>query len=221
MSALTHMNYYSWLTIIGAIWSVLTYWLMFSQKGKSLLANPVFIIVAAAAMVPSIWYVSAEIFRLTELSGGIRPLDAQYGYGVPQIHELALGFGAEGRAEYATFQLGADALAPPAFACFLMAVYRSTVQSKLIQLILTVLVFTYFTSVLIANTFTPVIFHNYPDAETGVLPLLYTIIPICDLAKYSTHGIAWLIILGTWIWQVVSWGIGRLSSTATKPAGGA
>ncbi|MEP1144214.1 MAG: hypothetical protein ABJH52_10890 [Henriciella sp.] len=212
MSALAQWEYYSVWTIIGAIWSILTYWLMFSERGKALLSNPLFIIPAAAAMVPSIWFVSSEILRLAELANGISPLDAQYGYGVDQINELALALGNSGRAEYAAFQLGVDTLAPPAFACFLMAVYRSTVQSKQVQRALTVLAFTYFTSVLIANAFTPVIFHNYPDAETGLLPLLYAVIPKFDLAKYSTHGIAWLVIFGTWIWQIGNWGVARFAA---------
>lgn len=53
-----------------------------------------------------------------------------------------------------------------------MAVYRSSVQSSGIRSLLTAIAFTYFSSVLIANTFMPAIMQAYPEAEAGLLPLL-------------------------------------------------
>lgn len=198
-------SYMSWLTVIGWAWSALAFYLMFSRRGRSILANPSMIPVLAILLFGSLRHVLGEMQDLSLMAGGITPLDGQFGYGVPEVIAFASALGEDGRDAYAVFQLGADALAPPAFVCFLMAVYRSTIQSSLIQLCLTVLAFTYFTSVLIANTFMPVIMQNFPDAESGALPLYYQLLPKLDLVKYLTHGVAWLVILSTWGWQGFRW----------------
>lgn len=211
MSSLLNVNYYSLVSVLGFAWSILAYWLMFTGRGKSILSNPWFILVAATAMAPSIWYVAVEAIRLRELAGGIPALDTQYGYGPTDIFEFGSALGEAGRQEYAAFQLGADTLAPPAFVCFLMAVYRSTVSSTLLQRVLTMIAFCYFTSVLIANTFMPVIMIHFPDTDSGILPLLYIVIPNMDLVKYSSHGLAWLLILTAWIWQFGQWCLKRAS----------
>lgn len=214
MTALFDAGLYSGLTFVGLVWTLLTFWLMFSAKGRALLTNPWMIIVAFAALVPSIWYVVHEVKGLAAIAGGVPPLDVQYGYGRPEIVEFADALGPDGQLTYARFQLGADTLAPPAFACFLMAVFRSSVRLRPSLFVLTVLSFAYFVSVLIANTFMPVIIMNYPADEGGMLPALYAIVPICDLIKYSTHGLAWLTIFGSWIWQCAAWLLQRRSEQA-------
>lgn len=193
--------YLSALTLVGWGWSLLAYWLMFSTKGKALLSNPWCIPVAFALLAASLWHVGSEMARLGGLAGGITPLDGQYNYGVGQVIEFAEALGAEGRREYIFFQLGADALAPPAFVCFLMAVYRSTVRSRFAQRVITCVAFAYFTSVLIANAYMPVIMAHYLDNQTGLLPLLYTLIPAMDWLKYTAHAVAWIIIITSWIAQ--------------------
>ncbi|MEM6857336.1 MAG: hypothetical protein AAF559_05645 [Pseudomonadota bacterium] len=194
--------YFSTMTLVGWGWSLPAYWLMFSARGKALLSNPWCIIVAFACLALSLWHVGSEMARLIALAGGIMPLDGQYNYGVPQVVEFAEALGAEGRREYIIFQLGADALAPPAFVCFLMAVYRSTIRSATVQRIITSVAFAYFTSVLIANAYMPVIMDHYPDSQTGSLPLLYGLIPLMDWVKYTAHAIAWIIIVAGWAWQI-------------------
>ena len=182
---------------------------MFSSRGKTISGLRFAPIVAAALMVPSIGLVMVEVEKLGEIAGGVAPLDVHFGYDQHAVVVFAEALGQEGRALYARFQLGVDALAPPAFVCFLMAVYRSTVKSLLVQRGLTVLAFTYFTSVLIANTFMPVIMLEFPDANSSWLPLLYTVIPLMDLVKYVSHGIAWMIILAAWAWQFSEWALAR------------
>lgn len=208
-------SYFTSWTLIGWSWSAAAYYLMFSARGRSILAHPPLILMAAILLFGSLRYVLEEMQALSVMAGGITPLDGQFGYGVPEVIDFARALGEDGRDAYAAFQLGADALAPPAFVCFLMAVYRSTVQSSLVQLGLTVLAFTYFTSVLIANTFMPVIMQNFPDAEAGLLPLYYQLIPQLDLIKYVTHGIAWLVILSAWGWQAIRWSQRRTSRPAS------
>ena len=205
----------SWLTLVGWSWSALAYYLMFSERGRSILSNPSMIPMLAILLFGSLRHVFGEMQALSIIADGITPLDGQFGYGVPEVIAFATALGDDGRDAYAVFQLGADALAPPAFVCFLMAVYRATVQASVVQLGLTVLAFTYFTSVLIANTFMPVIMQNFPEAEAGLLPLYYQLIPKLDLIKYLTHGVAWLVILSAWVWQGFRWAQRRLSQPAT------
>ncbi|MEM9312208.1 MAG: hypothetical protein AAGA34_12260 [Pseudomonadota bacterium] len=94
---------------------------------------------AFTALALSLWFVTSEMAHLGDMVGGITPLDAQYGYGREQIVEFAEAPGAEGPREYVAFQLGAEALAPPAFLGFLIAVYRGTVWSQKAQGALTAL----------------------------------------------------------------------------------
>lgn len=215
MAVFPDPSYFTWWTLIGWSWSVAAYYLMFSARGRSILANPPLILMAAILLFGSLRYVFGEMQALSIMAGGITPLDGQFGYGVPEVIAFASALGEDGRDAYAVFQLGADALAPPAFVCFLMAVYRSTVQSSIAQRVLTVLAFTYFTSVLIANTCMPVIMQNFPEAEAGALPLYYQLIAKLDLIKYLTHGIAWLIILSAWGCQGFRWAQRRLSQPAS------
>ena len=215
MSVFPDPAYLSWMTLIGWSWAAAAYYLMFAQRGRAILANPSLILLAAILLYGSLRHVLGEMEALNILANGVTPLDGQFGYGLPETIAFAEALGEEGRDAYAVFQLGADALAPPAFVCFLMAVYRSTVQSALVQRGLTVLAFTYFTSVLIANTFMPVIMQNFPNAETGLLPLYYQLIPKLDLIKYLTHGVAWLVIFGAWAWQVLRWSQRRFSQPAS------
>lgn len=205
MSVLFDSQYYSFISLVGFAWSILTYWLMFSQRGRNLLTNPWTILVAAAAMIPSIWYVTSEVGMLTELSGGIPPLDAQYGYGRAEIAAFANGLGADGRTIYAAFQLGADTLAPPAFVCFLMSIFRSTVKLKIPLMICAVLAFIYFTSVLMANTLMPVIIIHFPEDSGPLLSVLYGAVPVMDWLKYSSHALTWLVIFLAWVWQFIGW----------------
>lgn len=210
MSVLLNAEYYSIFSIVGLLWSVLTYWLMFSKRGQELLSNPWAILITAAAMIPSIWYVTEQVSMLTKLSGGIPPLDVQFGYGKLQITAFADALGAEGRDTYAIFQLGADALAPPAFVCFLMSVFRSTVKMRIPLKICAVLAFIYFTSVLLANTLMPVIIIHFPEDRGPLLTGLYGFVPVMDWLKYSAHALTWIVILLAWIWQ----GIGSIKSRA-------
>lgn len=205
MTAFPDPQFFSSLTSIGMAWSAFAYWLMFSSKGQGILKNPWLIPLTFATLGLSLWLVMGEMDKLQIMAGGMMPLDGQYGYGHAEIIAFAESLGPDGRTAYAVFQLGADALAPPAFICFLMSVYRSTVYSTAAQRTLNILAFSYFTSVLIANTFMPVIMHNYPDNQTGMLPLLYSIIPIMDFVKYTSHGIAWLVIFAAWLWQMYEW----------------
>lgn len=164
-------------------------------------------------MIPSIGLVITEVDNLRAIAGDIAPLDVHFGYDQDAVITFAEALGQEGRVRYARFQLGVDALAPPAFVCFLMAVYRSTVSSNKIQQGLTVLAFTYFTSVLIANNFMPVIILDFPNSETGWLPILYKVIPLMDLVKYLSHGFAWIITFVAWTWQIGTWITTRRSLT--------
>ncbi|MEO0440670.1 MAG: hypothetical protein AAF067_07330 [Pseudomonadota bacterium] len=205
MGLLFDAKYYSLLSLIGFGWTILTFWLMFSERGRFLLSSPWSILIAAAAMVPSIWYVASEVGRLTELSGGIPPLDAQYGYGKVEIAAFASALGADGRDAYAAFQLGADTLAPPAFVCFLMSVFRSTVKLKVPLILCSVLAFTYFGSVLLANSLMPVIIIHFPTESGPLLSALYGAVPVMDWLKYSAHASTWLVIFIAWIWQCAGW----------------
>lgn len=202
MTALFDPSLYSGISLIGLAWTLLTFFLMFSPTGKRLLSNPLGIVVAAAALFPSLWLVTSQMKVLTALTGGIAPLDAQFGYHQPEIAQFAQALKEGGRKIYAQFQLGADTLAPPGFCCFLMSVYRSTVRSQVVRTLCDTMAFVYFVSVLIANSLMPVIILNYPAQDGLVLSTLYWLIPLCDTIKYSVHGLAWLIILTAWVKQL-------------------
>ena len=203
MTALFDPSLYSGISLIGLAWTLLTLFLMFSPTGKRLLSNPLGIVIAAGALFPSLWLVTSQMKVLTALTGGISPLDAQFGYHQPEIVQFAQALNEGGRKLYAQFQLGADTLAPPGFCCFLMCVYRSTVRSQVVRTLCDAMAFVYFVSVLIANSLMPVIILNYPAQDGLVLSTLYWLIPLCDTIKYSVHGMAWLTILTTWLWQLV------------------
>lgn len=209
MAVLVDLDLYSVLTPVGLFWSILTYWLMFSRGGRAALANPWGIAVFGVALILSLGHVFAEMERLSALAGGMTPLDGQFGYGRAEVVEFAQRLGAQGRREYAMFQLGADTLAPPAFACFLMAVFRSTVPSLSLQKVLTLIVCVYFSSVLLANALMPVIMLSYPATDSGVIPFLMQAVPRLDFIKYASHGLAWLIVFGAWLWRFGAWGSRR------------
>lgn len=202
MNALFDPSLYSGISLIGLAWTLLTLYLMFSSTGQRLLSNPLGIFIAAAALFPSLWLVTSQIEVLTALTGGIPPLDVQFGYRQPEIAQFAQALNEGGRTIYAQFQLGTDTLAPPGFCCFLMCVYRSTVRSRVVRTLCDGMAFVYLVSVLIANTLMPVIILNYPAQDGLVLSTLYWLIPLCDTIKYSVHGLAWLIILTAWVKQL-------------------
>ncbi len=214
MAVLVDPDLYSILTLVGIFWSILTYWLMFSRAGRGALANPWAIAIFGVALVLSLGHVLAEMERLSALAGGMTPLDGQVGYGRAEVLEFARRLGAEARREYAMFQLGADTLAPPAFACFLMAVYRSTVPSLVVQRVLTLIACVYFSSVLLANALMPVIMLSYPATDAGVVPFLMEAAPRFDFIKYASHGLAWLIVFGAWLWRLGAWGGRRIAAHA-------
>jgi hypothetical protein len=208
---------YSGISLIGLAWTLLTLFLMFSPTGRRLLSNPLGIVMAAAALFPSLWLVTSQIKVLTALAGGIPPLDVQFGYHQTEIAQFAQALTEGGRKMYAQFQLGADTLAPPGFCCFLMSVYRSTVRSSIVRSLCDGMAFVYLASVLIANTMMPVIILNYPSQDGVVLSTLYWLVPICDTVKYSVHGLAWLIIVTAWLGQLVAILMARKSSRPFSP----
>ena len=217
MTVLLDTSLYSVISLIGLAWTLLTFFLMFSAQGQRWQSNPLSIAIAAAALVPSLWLVTSQLKVLTDLAGGIPPLDVQFGYRQQQIAQFADALGEEGRKAYAQFQLGTDTLAPPAFCCFLMSVYRSTVRSATVRAYCTALAFVYLVSVLIANTFMPVIILNYPSQDGVVLSTLYWLVPICDMVKYSVHGLAWFIIVIAWLWQLAGMLMARKASRSSPP----
>jgi len=212
VTALLDASLYSVVSLTGLTWTLLTLFLMFSSQGQRWQSHPLGIVIAAAALAPSLWFVTSQIKVLTDLAGGIPPLDVQFGYHQQQIAQFAEALGEGGRKAYAQFQLGPDTLAPPGFCCFLMSVYRSTVRSEAVRTCCTALAFVYLVSVLIANTFMPVIILNHPAQDGAVLSTLYWLVPICDTVKYSVHGLAWLIILAAWITQLTGMMTARRSS---------
>ena len=212
MTALFDPSLYSAISLIGLTWTLLTLFLMFSPTGKRLLSNPLGIVIAAAALFPSLWFVTSQMKVLTALTGGIPPLDAQFGYHQREIVQFAQALNEGGRKLYAQFQLGADTLAPPGFCCFLMCVYRSTVRSQAVRTLCDAMALVYLVSVLIANSLMPVIILNYPAQDGLVLSTLYWLIPLCDTVKYSVHGLAWLTIVTAWLWQLVGMLRARKSS---------
>lgn len=218
MTVLLDASLYSVISLIGLAWTLLTFFLMFSAQGQRWQSNPLSIAIAAAALAPSLWLVTSQIKVLTDLAGGIPPLDVQFGYSQQQIAQFADALGEDGRKAYAQFQLGTDTLAPPAFCCFLMSVYRSTVRSVTMRVYCTALAFVYLVSVLIANTFMPLIILNYPSQDGVVLSTLYWLVPICDMVKYSVHGLAWIIIVTTWLCQLAGMLTTRKSSRPFPPA---
>ena len=218
MTVLLDPSLYSVISLIGLAWTLLTFFLMFSAQGQRWQSNPLSIAIAAAALVPSLLLVTSQLKVLTDLAGGIPPLDVQFGYRQQQIAQFAHALGEDGRKAYAQFQLGPDTLAPPAFCCFLMSVYRSTVRSVTVRAYCTALAFVYLVSVLIANTFMPVIILNYPSQDGVVLSTLYWLVPISDMVKYSVHGLAWLIIVTAWFLQLAGMLTARKSSRPLPPA---
>ena len=212
MTVLFDPSLYSGISLIGLAWTLLTLFLMFSSTGQRLLSNPLGIVIASAALFPSLWLVTSQIRVLTALTGGIPPLDVQFGYHQLEIARFAEALNEGGRKMYAQFKLGADTLAHPGFCCFLMSVYRSTVRSRVVRTLCDGMAFVYLVSVLIANTLMPVIILNHPSQDGVVLSTLYWLVPICDTAKYSVHGLAWLIIVIVWLGQLASTLTARKSS---------
>ena len=217
MTALFDPSLYSGISLIGLAWTLLTLFLMFSPTGQRLLSNPLGIVIAAAALFPSLWLVTSQIKVLTALTGGIPPLDVQFGYRQPEIAQFAQALNEGGRTMYAQFQLGTDTLAPPSFCCFLMCVYRSTVRSRAVRTLCDGMAFVYLVSVLIANTLMPVIILNYPAQDGFVLSTLYGLVPICDTVKYAVHGLAWLVIVTAWLRQLAGMLMARKASRSFPP----
>jgi hypothetical protein len=212
LTALLDPALYSVTSGVGVAWTLLTLFLMFSSSGQRWQSNPASIAIAASALAAAIWLVTSQIKVLTDLSGGVPPLDVQFGYHKEQIAQFAEALGEAGRSTYARFQLGTDTLAPPAFCCFLMSVYRSTVSSAATRSICTALALVYLVSVLIANTLMPVIILNYPEEDGAVLSTLYWLVPVCDTIKYSVHGLAWIIIAASWLRQLAGMVMSRSAS---------
>lgn len=155
-------------------------------------------------MAGAVLFVSAEVDVIRRLAGGMDPLDVHYNYALQHIVALAEALGEVGRLEYARFQLGADTLAPPAFAGFILNVTRSTVRLPRLRTLLIVMISIYFFSVLFANSLMPLVMASYPSSD-GIIGVLYRIVPVLDLAKYSVHGLAWVVIFGCWLWQAIRW----------------
>ena len=51
-----------------------------------------------------------------------------------------------------------------------------------------------------------------------MLSTLYWLVPICDMVKYSVHGLAWLIIVTAWLRQLAGMLTARKSSRFFPPA---
>jgi hypothetical protein len=203
MNISTYFSYYSLFTIIGFIWTILALWLMFTLKGKELLSQPPLVLLTGAALAITIWIVMREIHTLTSIAGGLRPLDIQFFYGKVDIMEFGKALGVEGRNNYMAFQLGQDSLAPPAFCCFLMSFYRSFIRSQRVQHICTGLAFVYIFSAFLANNLMPLIIMYFPDDHGFFLTILYSLVPALDAIKYSTNGIAWLLVISTLMFQII------------------
>ena len=58
---------------------------------------------------------------------------------------------------------------------------------------------------LVANNLMPVIMLNFPVTDMPPLPLLYRLVPFADTIKYTIHGVAWVVIMATWLAQAVTW----------------
>jgi len=209
ISVLFDAGLYSKFSYIGLIWTVLAFYLMFSSNGKAWLANPVSVVFSGIALSLAVTIVTDEISRLMLLSQGVKPIDVIFAYGAAEITQFANAVDAAGRRSYAMFQLGQDALAPPAFCCLLMSVYRATVQSAMVKRVCTGFAFVYLVSVLLANNLMPVIMLNYPNTDGLVLGILYNLVPLLDIIKYSTEAIAYMITIGAWVWQILYWLRGR------------
>lgn len=199
MATLFNPELYSITSLIGFAWTLLIVWLFVTPKGQALSSNPKLIPVAGIALAIAVWIVTREVDALAEQAGGISPLDVHYAYGKADVLKFAEALGDSGRLDYARFQLGIDTLAPPAFAGFLLTVFRSTLKAPLLRKILTVAAFTYFASVLLANSLMPVIMLNYPVQQGPLLEGLYGFVPLLDWIKYSVHAFAWITIFIGWI----------------------
>ena len=203
MNVSTYFSHYSFFTLFGYMWTILAFWLMFSQKGKKLFSQPSLVLLTGTALAVSVWLVMREIQALTNIAGGLRPLDIQLFYGKADIMKFAQALGVDGRKNYMAFQLGQDSLAPPAFCCFLMAVYRSFITSLRVQYVCTGLAFVYIISAFLANNFMPLIMLYFPDDRGFFLTMLYSLVPAFDAIKYSMNGVAWLLVISTLSFQII------------------
>lgn len=186
------------LTVLGAVWTVATFYLLYTEKGCQLSSRRELLLLSGPLMLLSVFYVASEVDVIRVLAGGVDPLDVHYGYTAVHISQLAEALGDTGRRTYAAFQLGADTLAPPAFACFILNVSRSSVSFPAVRKVLTVVISIYFISVLAANTLMPLVMISYPEKQ-GFVGALYVVVPILDLIKYSIHALGWLIIVSSWL----------------------
>lgn len=186
------------LTIVGLLWSLAVIWMLYFEKGRAFSSKSWVLLITAPLVFLTVPYVAGEVDVIRQLAGGVDPLDVHYAYASHHIVELAEGLGESGRWEYARFQLGADTLAPPAFAGFILNVTRVTVSFPRVRALLVVLISIYFFSVLAANTLMPLVMLNYPE-NSGVYALLYQLLPVLDFMKYSVHALAWLIIFSSYL----------------------
>ena len=153
-------------------------------------------------MLISVKIVVADMSALTTIAGGLTPLDGRFLYGSQDIIEFAEALGKDGRAEYAAFQLGTDALAPPAFACFYLNMIYATIKFKWVRQTLTGVLFVYFVAVLITNNATPVVFLQYPS-QPGIVGWLYSLLPVLDAMKYVLgHLTQWLGLVSCWLFSL-------------------
>ncbi|BFM13966.1 hypothetical protein R50073_01490 [Maricurvus nonylphenolicus] len=202
MGVLFDSNLYSLTTVIGFVWTLAVFFLLYTKKGAEISSNKWLLLVTFPAAYVAVPMVAADVDALTQLAGGVATLDGHIGYSSADITEFAIALGEAGRVEYALFQLGMDTLAPPAFAGVLISVVRGTVAFDRVKKILVVLVSVYFLSVLFANALMPVYMLNYP-AEDNLSALLFVLLPALDGIKYGTHAVVWLAIISSWcIWLV-------------------
>ncbi|NIB43066.1 hypothetical protein HBA55_25885 [Pseudomaricurvus alkylphenolicus] len=194
MEVLFNLNLYSPETLLGAAWSVVIFYLLYTKSGVEVSSSGWFLLATLPAAYIAVPAVAAEVSALTQLAGGVATLDGHIGYNASHIDDFAIALGEQGRWRYAVFQLGLDTLAPPAFAGFMLNVGRSIVPYERVRRGLTVLVSVYFISVLLANALMPVYMLNFPE-QSGLLSALRFLLPILDGVKYGSHAVVWLVIV--------------------------
>jgi len=203
MTALLNLDLYSMNTLLGLVWSMVIFYLLYTDKGAVISSSRWVIPLMLAGVYFSVPAVAAEVNALTQLSGGITTLDGHLFYTSVHVTEFADGLGLAGRLRYAEFQLGLDTLAPPAFAGFMLTVARSTISSMPVRRLVTVLVSLYFFSVLFANALMPVYMLNYPE-QSSLSSTLYFLLPVLDGLKYGAHGVVWLVTLSSWAYSLAN-----------------
>ena len=209
------MDLLSFNTVLGFVWSVAIFYLLYAEKGVQISSSKWFLLFTVPAAYLVIPAVSAQVNVLTLAAGGVQTLDVHIGYNSGHISEFAEALGEAGRQQYARFQLGLDTLAPPAIAGFVLNVGRITVPFAKVRKLLTVIVSVYFISVLCANALMPVIMLNFPGTEV-VFSILYIVVPLLDGTKYATHALAWVLILLSALTSLSHWIRGRILRRNTE-----